>query len=93
MFAFQSYWYAFVKKKMHLSCFGSVRLCFGELPQDLKTFALYRRQLRTKSCGEEFCWDPPFKLRQLVLSQERSSTDDHDLPYGKLQTGNWTKQK
>ena len=70
-------------KKIHLFCVGSVRLCFGKLPQDPKR----------KFCGNEFCWDPPFKLRQLVLSQERRGTDDHEFPYGKLQAGNWTKQK
>ena len=35
-----------------------------------KTFALYRRHLQTKYCAEEFCWDPPFKLRQLVLKKD-----------------------
>ena len=66
---------------------------FREAPSGPKTFALYRRQLRTKSCGKEFGWDPPFKLCQLVLSQERKGTDDRELPYGKLQAGNWKKQK
>ena len=28
-----------------------------------------------------------------TCTQERSGTDDHELPYGRLQAGNWTKQK
>ena len=79
------------KNPSFLRWFGQV--VFQEAPSGPKTFALNRRQLQTKSCGKEFCWDLPFKRRQLVLSEERSGTDDHELPYGKLQAGNWTKQK
>ena len=81
----------FKKNPSFLLWFGQV--VFREVPSGPKTFALYRRQLQTKSCGKEFCWDPPFKLRQLVLSQERRGTDDDELSYGKLQAGSWTKQK
>ena len=28
-----------------------------------------------------------------TCTQERSGTDDHELPYGKLQAGNWINQK
>ena len=46
------------------------QVVFQEAPSGPKTFALYRRELRTKYCGKEFCWDPPFRLRQLVLKKE-----------------------
>ena len=62
--------YVCLKKKnpSFLLWFGQV--VFREAPSGPKTFALYRRPLRTKYCGKEFCWDPPFKLRQLVLKKE-----------------------
>ena len=58
----------FKKNPSFLLWFGQV--VFREAPSGPKTFALYRRQLRTKYCGKEFCWDPPFKLRQLLLKKE-----------------------
>ena len=56
------------KNPSFLLWFGQV--VFREAPSGPKTFALYRRPLRTKYCGKEYCWDPPFKLRQLVLKKE-----------------------
>ena len=44
-----------------------------------------RRQLRTKYCDKEFCWDTLSSFANLYSRKKK------ELLYGKLQAGNWTK--
>ena len=50
---------------------------------------LNRRQLRTKSFSNEFVGT--LFHASSTCTQERRSTNDFELHYGTLRTGNWTK--
>ena len=81
-------------KKIHLSYFGSVRLCFGKLPQDPKRLHFTEDSFEQNLVVRSFAGTLRSSFINLYsISQERRGTDDHELPYGKLQAGNWTKQK